>query len=79
MKAGQPTCEHTCHRTCELMNELLQMEEQLSVFYGRLKDACDYPDIKRFLEELAVQHGQTSNLIEKRINELYASFDPAGC
>jgi len=72
------SCEHTCPRDCTLLNRMLLRETALGGFYNQLLQECDYPDVRKFVVELAREHDDAVRKLEGRLNELYASFDPSG-
>ena len=79
VKSPESSCEHTCQRDCELLNEALRREQQIALFYDSLSNQCDYPDVRRFLSELAAEKTQAAQRISDTVNRMYSSFDPAGC
>jgi len=79
VKSPDLICDHTCPRDCELLNEAVRREQQIALFYDNLSTQCDYPDVRRFLAELASEKKLVAQRISDAVNRMCTSFDPAGC
>ena len=72
-------CDKTCPRDCEIMNRILLREAVVEQMYEQLLDECDYPDVRSFVLDLIEERKRQVAQLEKSLNKMYASFDPAGC
>lgn len=79
MTTQELDCDHTCPRDCALLNEALCREEALGIFYDWVLAQCDYPDVRSFVEDLAKEQRASIRRLEAKINQLYSSYNPAGC
>ena len=72
MIAPTVDCLHTCRDQCTMLNQALHEETGLVRFYQSVLHTCDYPEIRRLVEELAEERSRTAIRILQKLNELHA-------
>lgn len=72
-------CDKTCPRDCEIMNRILLREAAVEHLYLQLLKECDYPDVREFVKKMVEERKEHVERLEKSLNKMYSSFDPAGC
>jgi len=79
MKRKHQPCEHSCPRDCELLNMALRREEEIERYYSEVLSQCERSDIRLYVREILSERKAFIEDMEKRINAMYVTFDPAGC
>jgi len=72
-------CDKTCPRDCEIMNRVLLREAAVEHLYLQVLEECDVPDVKEFVQRMIDERREYVSHLEKSLNKMYSSFDPAGC
>ncbi|HCA79953.1 MAG TPA: hypothetical protein DEP53_09490 [Bacteroidetes bacterium] len=65
-------CAHACRNTCAMLSEALREESEMVLFYERLRQECNYPDVHLMLQELIEQRSRSVLMINQKLNELRA-------
>lgn len=65
-------CNHACRNMCSALNEALRAETKLMEFYQRMETECDYPDIHKFIHDIAEERRSSILRIVQKLNEMYA-------
>ena len=81
-------CAHACKNSCAMLNKAIEFEAELSEFYTKLNEVCNYPDVRTFLEEFVIRHQrmiedargklQQMEARGRILDDIISSFDPAG-
>ena len=72
MNENRVQCAHACRNTCAMLSEALRDESEMILFYGRLRQECNYPDVHDMLQELIEQRSRSVLMINQKLNELRA-------
>ena len=72
MSLDQFLCDHACRNTCASLREAMHAETELMKFYDRIGSECDYPDIHKFLGEMAEERRVSILRIVQKLNEMTA-------
>jgi rubrerythrin len=75
-EAGMGTeCVHSCKGLCQALEVAEHREEQALQEYRQFVGTCDYPDVKRILEELVRERERTLALLREQRKVLTARFN----
>jgi len=61
------------------LNLALKKEEEIQRYYGEILSQCERSDIRMYVREILAERNRFIQEMEKRINAMYLTFDPAGC
>ena len=65
-------CAHACRNTCAMLSEALREESGMVQYYERLRNECNYPDVKAMLKDLIELRSSSVLVINQKLNELRA-------
>jgi len=78
MAINNHECTHTCKGFCNALEIALLREKEAILQYDSLRDECDYPDVKAFLNELILQRQKSIRLLDEAKILMKSKFDALG-